>query len=185
MPSSHKAWGRWQRLAHRVEGKVRNVLAQRFSRPRPLDPPGRVVFVCQGNICRSVFAEHLYRRLQPDAEVASAGVLVSVANPPPGLAVAAARRFGLDISSHRSRSIEALADTPATVYFALEPWQARSRWLRRARREGRVHLLGAWSSPPRAAISDPYGSDEQGYRLCFETVERALEGLRSRMRRCS
>ena len=173
----------WKRILHRAEGKVRNSLAPVLSKPPALDPSGRLVFVCQGNICRSVFAEHFYRRMQPDAEVSSAGVLVSVANPPPEMAIAAAKRFGLDISAHRSRSIEELADTPGTVYFALEPWQARTAWLRRARREGRVHLLGSWSSPPRATISDPYGSDEQGYRLCFEILEQALSELSARMSR--
>ena len=51
----------------------------------------RVGFVCRGNVCRSVFAEHLMHRRYPEVEVASAGVHVDVSAPPPLQAVEAGR----------------------------------------------------------------------------------------------
>jgi protein-tyrosine-phosphatase len=65
---------------------------------------GPVLFVCQGNICRSPFAEAALQRLLAEPRrVRSAGMLPLPGRAPPALAVAAAARRGLDLSAHRSR----------------------------------------------------------------------------------
>lgn len=68
----------------------------------------RVLFLCVGNSCRSQMAEGLLRNIAPDDfEVHSAG-----ANPV-GLnrnAVVAMADCGIDISGHRSKSVEEYRD---------------------------------------------------------------------------
>lgn len=64
----------------------------------------RVLILCTGNSARSQMAEGLLRDLAGDRfEVYSAGVSPSLVRPE---AIAAMREIGIDISHHRSKSID-------------------------------------------------------------------------------
>jgi protein-tyrosine-phosphatase len=69
----------------------------------------KVLFVCAGNICRSPFAEGLARRLAAerglDVEFASAGEIAFDGDRCPADAVAVAKEYGVDLSSHRARRL--------------------------------------------------------------------------------
>jgi protein-tyrosine-phosphatase len=69
----------------------------------------KVLFVCAGNICRSPFAEGLARRLAAerglDVEFASAGEIALDGDRCPPDAVAVAKEYGVDLSSHRARHL--------------------------------------------------------------------------------
>jgi arsenate reductase len=63
----------------------------------------RILFLCVANSARSQMAEGLARRiLGPDFEIASAGSRPSNVNPH---AVEAMAEIGIDIASHRSKSV--------------------------------------------------------------------------------
>ena len=63
-----------------------------------------VLFLCTGNSARSQMAEGLLRHLGGDHfEVFSAGTEPSSVNP---LAIAAMQEIGIDISGHRSKSVD-------------------------------------------------------------------------------
>src|SRR5437763_5246465 len=67
----------------------------------------RVLILCTGNSARSQMAEGLLRHLAPDCfEVESAGVEPSHVRPQ---AVEAMREIGIDISTHRSKSVDEFA----------------------------------------------------------------------------
>ena len=67
----------------------------------------RVLILCTGNSARSQMAEGLLRQDGGDAfEVESAGVEPSRVRPE---AIAAMREVGIDISSHRSKSVDEFA----------------------------------------------------------------------------
>jgi arsenate reductase (thioredoxin) len=64
----------------------------------------RVLILCTGNSARSQMAEGLLRQMAGDRfDVASAGVSPSHVRPE---AVAAMREIGIDISHHRSKSVD-------------------------------------------------------------------------------
>ena len=69
----------------------------------------KVLFVCAGNICRSPFAEGLARQLAAerglDVEFASAGEIALDGDRCPPDAVAVAKEYGVDLSSHRARRL--------------------------------------------------------------------------------
>ena len=70
----------------------------------------RVLFLCTGNAARSQMAEGLLRHLAGDRfEVFSAGVAPSFVRPQ---AIAAMNELGIDISHHRSKSVDEFLDTP-------------------------------------------------------------------------
>ena len=67
----------------------------------------RVLILCTGNSARSQMAEGLLRALSRGAvEASSAGTKPSQINP---LAIAAMKEAGIDISAHRSKSVEEFA----------------------------------------------------------------------------
>ena len=64
----------------------------------------RVLILCTGNSARSQMAEGLLREMAGDLfEVASAGVSPSSVRPE---AIAAMREVGIDLSGHRSKSVD-------------------------------------------------------------------------------
>ena len=66
-------------------------------------PKKRVLFLCTGNSCRSQMAEGVLRHFASDRfEVASAGTTPAEVNP---LAIKVMAEIGIDISSHRSKSV--------------------------------------------------------------------------------
>ena len=68
----------------------------------------RVLFLCTGNPCRSQMAEGWARRLKGDAiEPYSAGIETHGLNPN---AVKVMAEAGVDISAHRSKHLDELAD---------------------------------------------------------------------------
>ena len=73
----------------------------------------RILFLCIGNSCRSQMAEGWARHLKPDViEAASAGIETHGLNP---LAVRAMAETGVDISHHRSKSVDELRHEPWDV----------------------------------------------------------------------
>jgi arsenate reductase len=72
-----------------------------------MNNPERVLILCTGNSARSQMAEGLLRNLAGDRfEVASAGVAPTEVRPE---AIAVMRELGIDISQHRSKSVDELA----------------------------------------------------------------------------
>lgn len=67
----------------------------------------RILFLCVANSARSQMAEGLAREMfGPDYEIASAGAQPSFVRPQ---AIAAMAEIGIDISQHRSKSIDEFA----------------------------------------------------------------------------
>lgn len=73
----------------------------------------RLLFLCTGNSCRSQMAEGLCRHIQGDRiEAYSAGIETHGLNP---LAVKVMQEIGIDISGHRSKTLEDLSDVSLDV----------------------------------------------------------------------
>jgi arsenate reductase (thioredoxin) len=69
----------------------------------------RVLFMCTGNVARSQMAEGLLRHLTGErVEVFSGGVVPSYVRPN---AIAVMKELGIDISHHRSKSVNEYIDT--------------------------------------------------------------------------
>ena len=70
----------------------------------------RVLFLCTGNSARSQMAEGLLRHLADDHfEVFSAGTFATYLRPQ---AIAVMNEIGIDISHHRSKSLDEFLNTP-------------------------------------------------------------------------
>ncbi len=68
-----------------------------------------ILFVCEGNVCRSVLAAALFRAADPlpasGVEVRDAGITALVGAPADPLTVDIGHRLGVDMSDHRARQV--------------------------------------------------------------------------------
>jgi arsenate reductase len=80
----------------------------------------RVLILCTGNSARSQMAEGLLRHDAGDRfEVASAGVNPSAVKPE---AIQAMREIGIDIASHRSKSVDEFTKQRFDYVIAVPRW---------------------------------------------------------------
>lgn len=139
------------------------------------DAVQRLVFVCQGNIARSAFADALAREL--GMRSASFGLATSSgmgAHPP---VVEAAREFGLDLSGHTTTAVEDYEFVEGDLLLAMEP-----RQVRRLRAQHRfdsvpITLLGLWGPREVPHLHDPFGLSEGYLRTCLGRISESVQGV--------
>ncbi len=106
--------------------------------------PFDVVFVCTGNRARSPLAEALFRKYAADvgATASSVGTLHAEGDLALPEAVEAARRLGVDLSAHSSRSIVAADLSRADLVLGFEPVHLSIAVVEAGASIGRTFLLG-------------------------------------------
>jgi protein-tyrosine phosphatase len=142
----------------------------------PLVAPRRLVFVCQGNICRSAFAAAQATELGLAAT--SLGLATTTGAAPPAVAVAAAARLGIDLRRHRACDWNDFVLMPGDLLLAMEVRQAHEL-LRRlnGRADVGVALLGLCGRPTLPHIHDPFTLDAAYFDTCFVHLRRAVQCL--------
>lgn len=139
----------------------------------------RLVFVCQGNICRSCFADYYARQL--GFRAASFGLATAGEVPAFPKAIAAAQSVGVDLSPHRATDLEDFVFEDGDLLLAMEIRQVR-RLMRRVRTPGvQISLLGIWGKPKRPHIHDPHRLSEDYFDTCFRVVMGNVDGLVKRL----
>jgi len=180
----NEASGRW-RL-----GGVRNRVLHSLRRRRALAllrrhrPVRSVLVVCHGNMCRSPFAAGLLRPWLSGrgVRVDSAGFLGPGRRSPPE-AVAAAARYDIDLSAHRSELLTAHGARAADLVVVMDAAQRRQVCDRFGRSERDVLVLGDLDPEPgdgrtiRDPVSQPLAVFEEAYariERCARELERAI-----------
>lgn len=137
----------------------------------------RVLFVCYGNICRSPLAALHAHRLMPGLEPASAGFHDAEGRTAPRWYKDITAKLGVDLSSSRSRRIDA-----GLVQWAQLIVLSDLDNLDRFEREfpgalDKTTMLGLFLPEPKAVIEDPYSLDAREARAAAESVLAATQGL--------
>ena len=138
----------------------------------------RIVFVCQGNICRSAFAEAVAKNVFQNLSIGSAGLSTTSGAPAFIMAQEVARRFGIDLSEHRTTGIQDFELRDRDLIVAMEARHIVP--LRRlcAGYKVQIVLLGLWCRPRLALLYDPYGMSKEYFATCFDRISRAVLRLR-------
>ena len=124
-----------------------------------------MLFVCEGNICRSAMAEWLANHALPGVRAESAGFRQGEPMTPHSVTLLR-ERTGIDASSHVSRNIRHIRTEEFDVIVAIHPYIAG-----RLRSEYGITPDIVWDVP------DPIGTSIDGYRVTYEQIEQALAGL--------
>ncbi|HEY4678988.1 MAG TPA: ATP-grasp domain-containing protein, partial [Candidatus Angelobacter sp.] len=139
--------------------------------------PGKIVFVCYGNICRSPLAAALAEQRLSGVTIDSAGFHDQTGRSCPEKILRIGNSFGLDLSSHRSARVtrNQLANADLVIAMDLEN-------LNRVRQEfpeiaDRTTLLGLFGTPEVLAIADPYLVDQSATERICEQVHASIDGL--------
>lgn len=155
----------------------------------PLDPRS-FLFICKGNVCRSVFAQVLAAKMAGEKGILNAvfdsvGLEVSRALPPPQEAIIAAWEFEVTLDGHQSKRIDRKMIRPFDMMIAMEVRQLMVLKRLFPQWKDRLFLLPLFDKDSRNAedcfsvynIKDPFGEDLAQFRACYGRIEKCLTGL--------
>ena len=138
-----------------------------------------VLFVCTANQCRSPMSAALLKSLATrhgEAEcwqIQSAGTWAEPGRPATQLAKAVMQQRNLDLSSHRSRSVDAELFAAASVILFMTRHQQEALQAEFPDAQGKVYLLSQLVDGS-FDIEDPYGGNLDDYELCAADLENIL-----------
>jgi protein-tyrosine phosphatase len=182
--SINRSFGTWRGLV-RLLLSYAELVSGRLSSFRVEKPQNfkRLVFVCQGNICRSAVAEKVASSLGLSA--ASVGLSTTTGAESPASAVASAHRQGVDLSGHRAVNWSDFVILPGDLFLVMEIRQAhelRRRLGKQNESDVAVSLLGFWHSPVMPHLHDPFSLSADYFDTCFARVRQTVIGLGETMR---
>jgi len=140
-----------------------------------------VMFLCQGNICRSPYAEMRLKQLLPASarfDIGSAGLLPRNPRPSPAEALAAARARGIDLTPHQSQHAWREMLEKAALIVIFDNVNQRHLAARHPDLCGRAVYLG--SLDPQGGtreIHDPDGKAETAFAETYTRIDRCIENL--------
>jgi protein-tyrosine-phosphatase len=152
--------------------------------PRPTTY--NLLFVCTGNTCRSPMALAIARHMITQrgwshVAVESAGIAATPGGSASAHAIDAAAEAGLDLSDHQTRPLDEDLVSWADLIFAMSPTHLRA--VEELGGGEKAALITEFLEGDDAGrgIEDPYGSDLETYRLAFQQLEAAVEGVLARL----
>ena len=164
----------WLRYCYWLLGGYREYRKIRWSQVR------RLVFVCQGNICRSPYAEYWARAR--GLHSASLGVDTVGDRGADVMASSVAKDRNISLEEHRTTPIERFEAAEGDLLIAMEPTHVdvvkKQQWAV----PHQITLLGLWVDSHGAVISDPYGADEAFFGDCFSLIEAGIRVIEEQMR---
>jgi protein-tyrosine-phosphatase len=140
-----------------------------------------VLFVCTANICRSPMAAALFRarvtKSLPDGKdwlVDSAGTWATDGQRVSENSVKAMAARGIDISSHRSKTVSGALLDLFDLILVMEPGHQEALRVEFPEAVQRIFLLSEMSGPS-LPIDDPYGLQLQQYEKTATEIDSYLE----------
>jgi protein-tyrosine-phosphatase len=147
----------------------------------------KVLFVCDGNICRSpMAAEYLRHRAVREGLshviVDSAGVLGIEGAPAAPFSIEVARETGLDLTRHRSRGVTTTDMRTADLVITMTLTQLEKLARRYPPSDQRRLLLRAFEAGPTPRggapeLDDPVAGPIEGYREAFGVIRTCVDHL--------
>jgi protein-tyrosine phosphatase len=135
----------------------------------------RIVFVCQGNICRSAFADVVARH--SGLRAVSFGLSTTTGRPAHAPAILAARTLGFDLAAHQALDLKDYRPEPGDLLLAMEVRQLHRLAADRRLKDFPRMLLGRWARPIWPHLHDPYGLDDRYMLSCLHRIAGTVPAL--------
>jgi protein-tyrosine-phosphatase len=184
--------------------EIKQFVAQRVPKVSSVDPAmgqsnaalaklisrksGHILFICQGNICRSPYAEGKARSVFNSRgwsiTVDSAGMLPRNHRPPPAVAIAAADQGGVDLSAHLSKCADSALIAQADVVFVFDDINVASFKQRHPDQAHKLALLSAFGDASQGYIADPDGKSLEVFQTTYATIDACLNHLAQKITSC-
>jgi len=143
----------------------------------PLDTK-RVVFVCQGNICRSALAEVVFQELSA-FPVASFGLNTHTGKPANSRMINVAEALGYDLTAHQTTSLSDFIIQEKDLLVCMQPEHVQE--LNNLDIKNEKLLIGTMLHPSIPRVSDPYSANDQFMSTCANQICKSTEVLSSRI----
>lgn len=136
----------------------------------------RLVFVCQGNICRSPFADVLARKFT--AKSISFGYATTTgSNANETAQIVAKSKFGIDLSSHQATDMKDFIFQDGDLLIVMEDRHLQKIKIPSTTKNIQTTLLGIWANQPKALIYDPFSLSKEYFESCFIVIKSAVENI--------
>ena len=136
----------------------------------------KILTLCTGNICCSLFVEVLLRQRLADrgraVTVASAGTGALVGHPADADTQAVALARGLDLSTHRARQLTPEITRWADIILVMEKHHLEYATRLDPSARGKIFLLGHWD---KAEVPDPYRLAEENHQLAYDIIAHTVD----------
>lgn len=139
----------------------------------------KLLFLCQGNICRSPVAERFAARLLSGWSVTSAGFHGEEHRPCPEHISVLAAEWGINLNDHRSRRVTAEDLQKADLILVMDTENFRKVRAKFPWVLNRTTLLGFFGTKPDPNVCDPYSLSLNETRSVFRHLESSVERLAS------
>jgi len=134
--------------------------------------PSPILMICDGNLCRSPFAEaYLRKKFEAAgtyAEVFSRGLLALPNRRVPKNGLLAASELDVDLSTHVSQPLLRTDIDRAQMVFVMEPRQRQHLAKMSPGSIGKVFLLSQMTDGE--PIEDPVGKDVNAFRSAYKVI---------------
>ncbi len=139
---------------------------------RALKKAKTVLFVCKGNICRSPFAQYYTNILCSNSSIKamSCGYYPENGRACPPQAIDAAKKIGVDLTSHRSSVVSEDIIRQAEVIFTFDEENRKVLIRRYPFIRHRIYWLGLLAEQGPITIRDPYGGDITDFESVYQNI---------------
>jgi len=128
----------------------------------------RLVFVCQGNICRSPLGEAVAR--QHGIPAISFGLDTRGNDSADARAIVWAEANGYSLQAHKTCRVDQYEPQEGDLLIGMEPRHIRKLQKIFAQAPVQITLVGLWLKSPLAYLHDPYNANIQYFTRCEQLV---------------
>jgi protein-tyrosine-phosphatase len=129
----------------------------------------RVLFICEGNICRSPFAEKYLVQKKRGIVAASCGLQFQAFKMSPLKAVKAAKEAGVDLSTHRSAFIADMKVEDFDAVFVMDKSNYQKLAQKYPQWINKVFFLDT-----DKVIVDPFGGTDTDFQKCYAQIRELI-----------
>lgn len=135
-----------------------------------------IVFICKGNICRSPFAEHYLKRIEPSSlQVYSCGYHPEAGRNAPFNAVIAGKNTGIDLDCHRSSIVNRELLDNADIIFVFDYENMEKIISQYPEYKSKFWYLSEISPNGMLDIPDPNGKDLSFFTDTYSQIKHYLD----------